>query len=66
MHTGVAALSAQLQLLMDDWKLDSVAATKRLPDGHLITLRYTGPILSIERDDGVVVLVTATEDKCDG
>jgi hypothetical protein len=63
MGEGVAALSRELREFMEAWKLDSVAATHKLPDGHTLTLRWTGPILSIERDDGAMVLLD--DPKCD-
>lgn len=43
--------------LRDEYELDSVSVTQRLPDGHMITARWAGPILEIERDDGWLVTV---------
>jgi hypothetical protein len=60
-YTGVAALAGDLRKLMDAWELDSVAASRALPDGHSITLKWTGQLLTIESDDGVVVTAKPDE-----
>jgi hypothetical protein len=61
MYSGVAALARDLLTLKNEWELDSVAATRSLPDGHSVTLRWVGPLLTIENDDGVVVTAKPDE-----
>jgi hypothetical protein len=60
-YEGVAALASDLLKLKNEWELDSVAATRTVPDGHTITLKWTGPILTIESDDGVIVTAKPDE-----
>lgn len=54
---GVLELATVLRDLQRKYRLDSIAGTMRLPDGHAITLRWSGSLLELERDTGEVVLV---------
>jgi hypothetical protein len=60
-YSGVAALASDLLKLKEAWELDSVAASRSLPDGHKLTLKWTGQLLTIESDDGVVVTAKPDE-----
>jgi hypothetical protein len=60
-YSGVAALASDLLKLKQEWELDSVAATRSLPDGHRVTLKWVGQLLTIENDDGVVVTAKPDE-----
>lgn len=54
---GVPDLVAAMRGLKDDFDVDSIAVTQWLPDGHMLTFRIAGPVLEIERDDGVLVTI---------
>jgi hypothetical protein len=57
MWEGVAALVGDMRTIAGVWKLDSVAATRRLPDGHMLSIAVAGEVITIERDDGVMVSI---------
>ena len=58
---GVTDLVAAMRGLKDDFGLDTVSVTQWLPDGHMLTFRVAGQVLAIERDDGWLVTVPATD-----
>ena len=60
-YPGVTELVAAMGALMSAWNVDSVSVTRRLPDGHMLTLQLAGPILTIERDDGALITVPLGE-----
>lgn len=54
---GVLELSLALRGLQRRFELDSVAGSRRLPDGHTITMRWSSDVLELEREDGEIVVV---------
>lgn len=54
---GVMDLARSLRVLQTAFNLDEVSATNHLPDGHEITLQWTGDTLHLEREDGEVMLL---------
>lgn len=56
---GVLALAVALRDTQTRFELDSIAATK-VVGGHALTLRWSGGVLEVERDDGELLLVDAT------
>ena len=54
---GVLGLSVALRSVQARFRVDSISATYDLPDDHALTLRWSGDVLEIERDDGELVLV---------
>lgn len=57
MGDGVLALARDLRQLQKDWELVSAAASKEVGDGHTVTLRWSGDLLEVEREDGEVLLL---------
>ena len=49
---GVLDLAVGLRALQSRFGLETVSATKRVPDGHSITMRWSGGALELEREDG--------------
>lgn len=56
-YTGVMELVGDLRRLQEDWHLDTIAASVRVTDGHTLTVRLSGPVAALERDDGEFVLI---------
>jgi hypothetical protein len=56
---GVIDLARALRALQIRFELEVVAGSRRLSDGHTITLRWSGDIAELERDDGAVLLLDA-------
>ena len=54
---GVLGLAFALRELQRSFDLDTVAGSRRLPDGHEITMRWSGNVLELEREDGEIVLL---------
>ena len=56
---GVLGLSIALRDVQARFRVDSISATwiQDTPDGHALTLRWSGDVLEIGRDDGEVLLV---------
>lgn len=52
---------AAMRALKDDFGLDTVAITQWLPDGHMLTFRIAGPLVQIEREDGVLVTIPSDD-----
>jgi hypothetical protein len=60
---GVRDLALALRRVQLKFDLDTVFGAYRLPDGHMLSLRwlsleYTGDVIEIERDDGYCQLIT--------
>ena len=62
MTPSVSDLVAALRELRDRFELDSAAGSRKLPDGHVLKLTvWAGGALSIERDDGAIVMADVEE-----
>lgn len=57
MSDGVLGLARSLRVVQKSFDLDEISATNHLPDGHEITLQWTGDTLHLEREDGKVMLL---------
>lgn len=55
--SGVLKLARDLRQLQKRWKLAGVSASRLLDDGHTLTLRWSGDLLEVEREDGEVMLL---------
>jgi hypothetical protein len=56
-YTGVMELVSDLRAVQENWRLDTIAASVRVTDGHTLTVRLSGPVAALERDDGEIVLI---------
>jgi len=52
---GVMDLAKSLRRVQEEYELSEASATRRLPDGHAITLRWCDDSLELERDDGYIL-----------
>lgn len=55
---GVLDMAIALRSQQRRFELDTIAGTRRLPDGHSMTMRWSGDVLELERDDGEIVLLS--------
>lgn len=56
-EVGVLKLARELRQLQKEWKLDGCAASMMANDGHTLTLRWSGDLLEVEREDGEIMLL---------
>ena len=49
---GVRDLAAGLREVQSRFGLASVSGSMDLPDGHTMTMRWSGDVLELEREDG--------------
>lgn len=54
---GVADMARVLRTVKHMFDLDSVSGSRRLPNGHVLTLRWSGDSLAIEREDGETMVI---------